>query len=67
LVPDQNIFLIGKNIMTSQILTPQPTEYTLPESQRLALLPPPKNGEKIRRVSKGQGLISKKRKLKNNV
>jgi len=53
--------------MTSQILTLPAAEYSLPEHQRLALLPPPKNTMKVKSVTKGRDSINKKRKLKNNV
>jgi len=53
--------------MTFQILTPQPTEYSLPEAERLALLPPPKNSLKVKSVTKCRNSMNKKRKAKNNV
>lgn len=53
--------------MTSQILTLQPKEYSLPESVRLALLPPPKNTMKVKSVTKVRDSINKKRKLNKNV
>lgn len=38
--------------MTSQILTLPAAEYSLPEHERLALLPPPKNSLKVKSVTK---------------
>jgi hypothetical protein len=52
--------------MTSQILTSHATEYSLPEHERLALLPPPKNSLKVKSVTKCKNSMNKKRKVKNN-
>ncbi len=53
--------------MTFQILTPQPTEYSLPEAERLALLPPKIKGGKVRSLYQRRSLTNRLRKLKNYV
>jgi len=53
--------------MTSQILTPHAKEYSLPETERLALLPPEIKGGKLRSLYQLRNLKNSLRKLKNNV